>query len=49
MSLTLAKFIRRLQSRISCFLLMFTARSACRFSRSVATFGSEICIYCSNK
>jgi hypothetical protein len=35
MSPTSAEFVRRLQSRISRFLLMSAAWPACRFSRSV--------------
>jgi len=31
----LAKFVRRLRIRISCFLLMSAAKLACRFSGSV--------------
>ena len=34
-SLALAKFVKRLRIRISCFLLMFATKLACRFSGSV--------------
>ena len=34
-SLALAKFVKRLCIRISCFLLMFATKPACRFSRFV--------------
>ena len=34
-SLALAEFVKRLRIKISCFLLMFATKLACRFSRFV--------------